>query len=143
MKKFGRARNNIVMMAAYHPTSREEALAQTVVDCAYRVHTTLGPGLLEAVYEHCFCCELEKRGVPFERQVSVPLVYEGVKLPWGVRLDVLVENRIVCELKAVEALTPVFLAQLLTQLKLVDLHLGFLINFNVTRIRDGIRRVIR
>lgn len=118
-------------------------LAHAVVDSAYRVHTTLGPGLLEAVYERCFCCELEKQGIPHVRQVSVPLVYDGVKIPWGVRLDVLVDNRIVCELKAVEALTPVFLAQILTQLKLVDLHLGFLINFNVARIKDGIRRVIR
>ena len=127
----------------YHPTSREEALAQSVVDFAFKVHSTLGPGLLEAVYEHCFCCEMEKKGIPFAKQVSVPLVYDGMKLPYSVRLDVLVESRIVCELKAVESLTPVFLAQLLTQLKLVELHLGFLINFNVARIKDGIRRVIR
>ncbi len=114
-----------------------------MVDCAYKVHTNLGPGLLEAVYERCFCYELHQRGIPYHRQIAVPLVYQGTRLEWGVRLDVLVDNRVVCELKAVEAMSPVFLAQILTQLKLVDLHLGFLINFNVARIKDGIRRVIR
>jgi GxxExxY protein len=131
------------MEPKYHPTSREEVLAKAIVDSAYKVHINLGPGLLEAVYEYCFCCELQKRGIPHARQVPVPLVYDGMEVPWGVRLDVLVDGRIVCELKAVEALAPVFLAQILTQLKLVDLHLGFLINFNVARIRDGIKRVIR
>jgi GxxExxY protein len=131
------------MKIPYLPTSREEELAHAVVDSAYKVHMTLGPGLLEAVYEHCFCYELSKRGIAHERQLPRPLVYDGVKLDWGVRLDVLVGNRIVCELKSVEALNEVFLAQILTQLKLVDLHLGFLINFNVARIKDGIRRVIR
>ncbi len=143
MKYSAPSRNIMVMYAIYQPTVREEALAHAVVDTAYKVHSTLGPGLLEAVYERCFCLELEKRRVPYARQLSVPLVYDGVKLDWGVRLDVLVEDQIVCELKAVEALTPVFLAQILTQLKLTDLHLGSLINFNVGKIRDGIRRVIR
>ncbi len=131
------------MYAIYQTTAREEVLAHAVVDAAYKVHSTLGPGLLEAVYERCFCLELERRRIAYARQISLPLVYDGVKLDWGVRLDVLVEDRIVCELKAVEALTPVFLAQILTQLKLTALHLGFLINFNVARIKDGIRRVIR
>jgi GxxExxY protein len=131
------------MYTEYHTTIREEALARDVVDCAYKVHTNLGPGLLEAVYEHCLCHELEKRGIAHERQVLVPIVYEGVELEWGVKLDVLVENRVVCELKSVEVMAPVFLAQILTQLKLADLHLGFLINFSVERIKDGIRRVIR
>ncbi len=133
----------MVMHTMYHTTDREEGLARDVVACAYKVHTNLGPGLLETVYEHCFCHELQKRGIAHARQVSVPIVYEGVKLEWGVRLDVLVENRIVCELKSADAIAPVFLAQILTQLKLADLHLGFLINFNVGRIKDGIRRVIR
>ncbi len=131
------------MKELYVPDPHEEELATQVVHCAYVVHSTLGPGLLEAVYERCFCYELEKRGISYARQVSFPLVYDGVKLSWGVRLDVLVDSRIVCELKAVEAMTPVFLAQILTQLKLVDLHLGFLINFNVAVIKEGIRRVIR
>ncbi len=131
------------MATIYVPTLEEESLASSIVDCAYAVHKALGPGLLEPVYEHCFCRELEKRHVSYRRQTSVPLVYDGVKLPWGVRLDVLVNRRIVIELKAAESMHPVFLAQLLTQLKLTDLHLGFLINFNVPVIKDGLRRVIR
>jgi GxxExxY protein len=131
------------MKTLYVPTQHEETAATAVVHCAYVVHSTLGPGLLEAVYEHCFCRELEKRGIGHLRQVPVPLLYDGAKLPWGLRLDVLVENRVVCELKSVDAITPVFLAQILTQLKLSELHVGFLINFNVAVIRDGIRRVIR
>jgi GxxExxY protein len=131
------------MCIRYFPSAYEESLAKTIVDCAYTVHNILGPGLLEAIYEHCFCHELQKRNIPYKRQVSIPLTYDGNKLPWGVRLDVLVANRIVCELKSVESIAPVFLAQLLTQLKLTDLHLGFLINFNVVLIKEGIRRVIR
>ena len=80
--------------------------------------------------------------MPYRRQVSVPLLYDGNKLSWGVRLDVLVGDRVVCELKSVECMTPVYMAQILTQLKLVDLHMGFLINFNVALIKEGIRRVI-
>ena len=131
------------MYALYVPTPVEESLAKTIVDCAYVVHRALGPGLLEAVYEHCFCYEMQKRKLPYRRQVSVPLSYDGNRLPWGVRLDVLVGDGIVCELKSVESITPVFMAQILTQLKLVDLHIGFLINFNVALIKEGIRRVIR
>jgi GxxExxY protein len=127
----------------YTPSAHEESPAKAIVDCAYIVHTTMGPGLLEAVYEHCFCYELQKRKIPHARQVSVPLVYDGNKLPWGVRLDVVVADRIVCELKSVESLTAVFLAQIPTQPKLVDLHMGFLINFNVSLIKEGIRRVLR
>jgi GxxExxY protein len=131
------------MCALYLPNAYEESLAKAIVNCAYIVHTTLGPGLLEAVYEHCFCHELKKRKIPYARQVAVPLVYDGNKLPWGMRLDVLIGNRIICELKSVELMMPVFHAQILTQLKLVDLHIGFLINFNVPLIKEGIRRVIR
>jgi GxxExxY protein len=131
------------MRPHYAPSPYEESLAKAIVDCAYSVHTTLGPGLLETVYEHCFGYDLRKRNIPHRRQVSVPLVYDGIKLAWGVRLDVLVGERIVCELKAVESITPVFMAQILTQLKLVDLHMGFLVNFNVSLIKEGIRRIIR
>jgi GxxExxY protein len=131
------------MCNRYFPSACEESLAKTIVDCAFNVHNNLGPGLLEAIYEHCFCHELQKRNIPFSSQVSRPLIYDGKKLPWGVRLDVLVGGRIVCELKSVESINPVFVAQLLTQLKLTDLHLGFLINFNVALIKEGIRRVIR
>jgi GxxExxY protein len=131
------------MRARYAPSFHEELLAETIVDCAYIVHTALGPELPEAVYEHCFCYELKKRDVPHRRQVSVPLVYDGNRLSWGLRLDMLVGERIVCELKSVETRTPVFMAQILTQLRLVDLHIGFLINFNVSLIKEAIWRVIR
>lgn len=124
------------------PSEREELLANAIVKSAYAVHRALGPGLLESIYETCFCHELKKRGIPHRRQVVVPLAYDGVALSQGLRLDILVDDSIVCELKSVEALTPVFLAQILSQLKLSGKHLGFLINFNVTVIKDGIRRVI-
>jgi GxxExxY protein len=131
------------MCTRYSPTIYEESLATAIVDCAFTVHNSLGPGLLEAIYEHCFCHELQKRNISFDKQTLRPLVYDGSKLPWGLRLDVLVGGRIVCELKAVESIHPVYVAQLLTQLKLTDLHLGFIVNFNVALIKDGIRRLIR
>jgi GxxExxY protein len=124
------------------PSEREELLAKTIVKSAYAVHRALGPGLLESIYGTCFCYELKNRGIPHRRQVVVPLAYGGVALPQGLRLDILVDDSIVCELKSVEALTLVFLAQILSQLKLSGKHLGFLINFNVAVIKDGIRRVI-
>jgi GxxExxY protein len=131
------------MSAEYIPNTHQESLATQIVDCAFKVHSTLGPGLQEPAYEHCFCYELEKRQIPYARQVSFPLVYDGERLPYGVRLDVLIDNQIVCELTSVASLAPVFLAQILTQMKLVDHHLGFLINFNVALIKEGIRRIIR
>ncbi len=131
------------MGSNHTPSTHEEILARSIVDCACIVHTALGPGLLEAVYEHCFCRELQKHNIPYARQVAVPVVYDGEKLPWNARLDVVVDNKIVCELKSLELPSPVFLAQILTRLKLVDLHMGFLINFNVSLIKEGIRRVIR
>jgi len=102
----------------------------------------LGPGLLEGVYEVCFCHELAKRSLKYSRQVPVPITYDGIRLDEGLRLDVLVEDLVICELKAVEAMNPVFTAQLLTQLKLTNKRLGFLINFNVPLIKRGIHRII-
>lgn len=124
-------------------TPQEERLATEIVDCAYRVHSNLGPGLLESIYEFCFCHELAARGIAHRRQVSVPLVYRGVTLSDGVRLDVLVGDPVICELKSVESLNPIHLAQILTQLKLTGKRLGFLINFNVVTMKEGIRRVIQ
>ncbi len=124
-------------------SEREEELACAIVDSAYRVHKELGPGLLEAIYETCFCHELQRHHVPFRRQVYVPLNYDGVAFSQGLRLDILVDDLVICELKSVEGLTPVFLAQILSQLQLSGRHLGFLINFNVALIKSGIRRVIR
>lgn len=119
-----------------------EALARVIVDAAYKVHTTLGPGLLESVYETCLAYELTKRGLNVQRQVIVPVIYDGVQLDTGLRLDLLVDNQVIIELKAVEKMNPVFEAQVLTYLKLSAKRLGFLINFNVPIIKSGIKRVI-
>jgi len=127
----------------YAPISdEEERIAKVIVAAAYAVHSALGPGLLENVYEVCFCHELTKRGLSFRRQVVVPIVYDGITFDEGLRLDVLVEELVICELKAVEMMHPVFLAQLLTQLKLTEKRLGFLMNFNVPLIKQGMKRVV-
>jgi GxxExxY protein len=128
---------------AYIPLgAEEERIARLIVDSAFSVHKTLGPGLLENIYEPCFCHELGKRGVSYHRQVIVPLVYDGVAFQEGLRLDVIVEQRVICELKSIELLLPVHLSQMLTYLKLTGNRLGFLINFNVPVIKHGIKRVI-
>ena len=119
-----------------------EQAAPAVVDAAFSVHSNLGPGLLESVYETCLVYELNKRNLKADRQVAVPVVYDGRQLDAGLRLDVLVDDRVVVELKAVESVLPVHIAQLLTYLKLSGHRLGLLINFNVPLIRDGIKRVV-
>jgi len=123
-------------------SEREEAIGHAVVDAAYHVHKELGPGLLEKVYETCFCHEVKKRGFPCECQVSIPVIYDGVQFDEGFHLDVLIENAVICELKAVEELVPVYHAQMLTYLKLTGKRLGFLVNFNVPVIKDGIHRIV-
>lgn len=120
----------------------DERIARLIVDSAFTVHKTLGAGLLESVYEACLCHEFDKRGLAFKRQVIVPLVYDGIKFAEGFRLDVLVEGRIICELKSVERTENVHLSQVLTYLKLTENRLGFLINFNVSLIKNGIRRIV-
>ncbi len=122
---------------------RTELIAAQVVDAAVKVHRALGPGLLESVYETCLCYELGQRGLGFERQKALPIVYEGVTLPDALRLDLVVEDRVIVELKAVERLLPVFEAQVLSYLKLANMRLGFLINFNVAVLREGLRRLVR
>ena len=117
-------------------------LTGQIIDAAYQVHSTLGPGLLESVYETCLCYELDKRGIPFQKQVSLPVIYDNITLEAGLRLDILVNKKVIVELKAVEKLTNVHQAQLLTYLKLTNSRLGLLINFNTARIKDGIKRVI-
>jgi GxxExxY protein len=128
----------------YHrPLSEKvEALAKQVVDAAFRVHQGLEPGLLESVYEVCFCHELRKRRIQFRRQVPLPVRYDGIIFEEGFRLDVMADNLIVCEFKAVESLLPVHHAQVLTYLRLSGKRLGFLINFNSAIIRNGIHRLI-
>jgi len=123
-------------------TEREELVAERIVDAAYKVHKILGPVLLEKVYEACFCHELTKSGLSYQKQVNVPINYDGVKFDEGLRLDVLVDNLVVCELKSVDEMNPVYLSQVLSYLKLTGKRLGFLINFNVPVIKNGIKRVI-
>ena len=131
------------MKDRFEPLSeKEEIIARKVVDAAYTVHKNLGPGLLEKVYEVCFCHELTKRGLQYRRQVDLPIVYDGMTFDEGLRLDVLIEESIICELKAVDEVNPVWEAQILSHMKLTQKRLGFLINFNVPLIKKGIRRII-
>jgi len=123
-------------------SEKEEALAASIVDAAVRVHSTLGPGLLERVYEVCLKRELELRGHKVETQVAVPITYEGFTLDAGLRLDMVVDGLAIIELKAVELVLPVHEAQLLTYLKLSGFRLGFLLNFNVKLMKNGISRRI-
>lgn len=119
----------------------ENELSKIVFDCALKVHRALGPGLLESAYEECLYYELKKSGLDVVKQKPLPLVYEGVKLDIGYRIDLIVENRLILEIKSVETLNDVHFAQLLTYLKLTDCRLGLLINFNVVLIKNGIKRI--
>lgn len=122
---------------------QENELSKIIIGCAMKVHTGLGPGLLESAYESCLAYELSLAGLRFERQKPMPLIYNEVKLDVGYRLDLLVENLVVVDPKSVEALTPIFTAQMLTYLKLSGCKLGLILNFNVEHLRDGIKRVVR
>lgn len=118
-------------------------ISKDIVDSIYSTHKELGAGLLENIYEICLCLEFEKRNIKYERQVDLPIIYKGKKLDTTYRIDILVEDEIILELKAVERLLPVHQAQLLTYLKLSHKKLGFLVNFNVPLIKDGIKRMIK
>jgi GxxExxY protein len=120
----------------------ENELSRIVFDCALKVHQSLGPGLLESAYEECLFYELKKIGLSVEKQKPLPLIYEEVKLDVGYRLDIIVENKLIIEIKSVEALNDVHFAQLLTYLKLTNCKLGLLINFNVSLIKNGVKRVV-
>jgi GxxExxY protein len=119
-----------------------EELSGSILHCAYKVHNILGPGLLESAYEECMNFELASLGIKSIKQVPMPLVYDGRKLELGYRIDLLVEGKIVIEIKSVETINPVHFAQLLTYMKLSKCRLGFLINFNVVSLKNGIKRVI-
>lgn len=119
----------------------ENELSKIVFDCALKVHRALGPGLLERAYEECLYYELRKKGLMVIKQKALPLVYESVQLDIGYRLDLIVEDKLILEIKSVDALSDVHFAQLLTYLKLTDCKLGLFINFNVALIKDGIRRI--
>jgi GxxExxY protein len=123
-------------------SSKTDEIATAVVDAAYAVHRALGPGLLEGVYEICLVHELVKRGLDVERQVTLPIVYDSIRLDAGLRIDLLIGQQVVVELKVIELLLPIHEAQLLTYLKLSGHRLGLLINFNVPLIKQGIRRMV-
>ena len=124
-----------------HPMTDNE-LTHQIIGAAIEVHRLLGPGLLESTYEECLCHELCQREIPFERQKPVPVVYKGVKLDCGYRLDLLVAGRIILELKSVESLAPIHDSVLITYLKLSGHRIGLLINFNVQILKKGIRRLV-
>jgi GxxExxY protein len=117
-------------------------ITEIVIGCAIEVHKELGPGLLESTYEACFIYELQNAGLNFEKQLGLPLVYKEIKLDEGYRLDVIVENRVIVEIKAVEAINNVHIAQTLTYLKLTGAEVALIINFNVLKLTDGIKRLI-
>ena len=120
----------------------ENVIAREIVDAAFRIHTRLGPGLLESVYDTVLAHELGRRGLCVVRQQAIPIVYEGVRIDTGFRADLVVEDKVIIEVKSVENLAPVHKKQLLTYLRLADKRLGLLINFHVVLIKDGIARVV-
>jgi GxxExxY protein len=122
--------------------NREDAISNRIIGAAIEVHRHLGPGLLESAYEEALAREFEVRGIPFQRQVPVPMIYKGVKLDGGYRLDVIVDHLVIVELKSVEALAPIHEAQALTYLRLMERKLCILINFNVTMLKQGIKRIV-
>jgi GxxExxY protein len=117
-------------------------LSGSVLNCAYRVHSSLGPGLLESAYEECLYYELKKHGLEVTKQKPMPLIYEEIKLDLGYRIDLYIETKVIIEIKSVDALNPVHFAQLMTYMKLAKCRIGFLINFNVHSLKDGIKRII-
>ncbi len=124
------------------PTEREEIIGKAIVNASFKVHKELGPGLLERVYEICLAHELKKAGFEVSRQVNIPVVYDGLVFDEGLRLDLLVEDLVVVEIKAVDLVNPVWQAQIISHLKLTNKNLGYLINFNVPLIKNGIKRFI-
>ena len=125
-----------------HQRPQNDPLTEKIIGFAIEVHRYLGPGLLESSYEECLCYELKTSGVVFQRQVPLPVVYKGIRLDCGYRMDVVVEDRVILELKTVECLIPVHDAQTRTYLKLSGLHTGLILNFNTPVLRDGIRRMV-
>jgi len=121
---------------------QENDISGKIIGAAIEVHKHLGPGLLESAYEECLCCEMQLRGIEFKRQVPLSLNYKGVVLDCGYRLDLLVEDKVIVELKSIEGLEPIHEAQMLTYLKLRNAWLGLIINFNVIMLKDGVRRLV-
>ena len=127
----------------YEPIPDElERIGKLIVDSAYTIYKNLGPGLLEKVYEVCLCHELKKRGLKCERQLYFPIIYDEIEFEEGLRLDILVNDKIIIEVKAIETVNPVWQAQIISHLSLLNKRLGYLINFNVPTFKQGIRRFV-
>ncbi|HBQ84734.1 MAG: GxxExxY protein [Bacteroidetes bacterium GWA2_40_15] len=124
-------------------SSEEERIGKEIVNASFIVHKALGPGLLEKVYEVCLSHELRKAGLNVDRQIDIPIVYDGITFEEGLRLDLLVKSKVIIELKAVDIVNPVWEAQIISHLHLTGKRLGYLINFNVPLIKDGIRRYVK
>lgn len=119
----------------------ENKITEKIIGCAIEVHRNLGPGLLESAYEECLCFEIAQKGLKYERQVPLPIIYKGINLDCGCRMDVIVEDSVIIEIKAVERILPVHEAQLLSYLKLYEKKLGLLINFHVPMLKSGLKRI--
>jgi len=119
-----------------------EKIGKAILDAAFKVHTALGPGLLESVYETCTSYEISQSGLQVSTQLALPVTYQGIKMDAGLRLDMIVEDCVIVEFKAVETMNPVYEAQVITYLKLTGIRLGYIINFNVVRLKDGIKRIV-
>lgn len=141
-EKVNRQDAKAAKMSPSEPSTRDDEVARVIVDAAIKVHRALGPGLLESVYEQCLAYELRQRGLVVATQVALPVTYGDLRIETGFRLDLLVENAVIVELKAVEQMIPLYEAQLLTHLKLAHKRLGLLINFNVPLLKHGIKRLI-
>ncbi|MFZ1699345.1 MAG: GxxExxY protein [Pyrinomonadaceae bacterium] len=124
------------------PTQEINAIAEKVIGCAIEVHRAIGPGLLESAYEECLCYELSQNGVRFKRQVPLPVVYKGVNLDCGYKLDIIVEDIVILEIKAVDRLIAIDEAQLLSYLRMMDKRVGLLLNFHSPVLKDGLKRIV-
>lgn len=120
----------------------ENDLSRIIVDCCFRIHNTLGPGLLESVYEELLAYEIQKQGISIRRQQGIAVIYDHIKMDMGFRADIIVENKVIIKIKSVEDIAPVHQKQLLTYLRITGLKLGLLVNFNKALIKDGIRRIV-
>jgi GxxExxY protein len=141
-KEFKDSKNNNKKLITNPLPSHTEIVAKAILDTAFEVHTALGAGMLESVYEACMVQELGLRNIAVKAQIALPVIYKGMKVDSGFRLDLLVDSCVIVEIKSSEIMSPVYPAQLLTYLRLADIRLGLLLNFNVVHLRDGIKRII-
>lgn len=130
------------MLDAKQDSERINFLTEKIIGCAIEVHKAIGPGSLESAYEECLCYELAQNGLKFERQIPLPVVYKGVKLDCGYKLDVIVEDTIIIELKAVDRIIAIHEAQLLSYLRMLDLRVGLILNFHSSVLKEGIKRIV-